>query len=88
MRCLLAIWLGLLATVAIAEEPDREVALPFVTLIQPPHVPKLERMPLSEERVEEIEGLMFELTKCVKSDLSLNSHPIPPFPWENLNFGD
>lgn len=73
MRCLLAIWLALASTVTFAQDDDREVVLPFVTLVQPPDVPKLEATPLTAERVDEIEQLIDDLSGVGKRDLSLNS---------------
>jgi hypothetical protein len=73
MRYLLTIWLALLPTAAFAQDNDREVALPFVTLVQPPEIPKLEATALAEDRIDEIEQLIDELSGVVKRDLSLNS---------------
>jgi hypothetical protein len=73
MRCLLAICLALLPTVIFAQDDDREVALPIVTLVQPPDVPKLEATQLTEDRIQEIERLIDDLSGTIKRDLSLNS---------------
>lgn len=55
------ILLGLVAVGAPAEE--REIPLPPVTLVQPPDLPKLKPVPLSEERQAEIHELIRELAK-------------------------
>lgn len=74
MRCFLFSWLLLAATPAWAQEDvEREVALPLVTLVQPPEVPKLETVELAEGRAEEIEGLISDLSEVAESDLSINS---------------
>jgi hypothetical protein len=67
------IYVAILATLAIAQEEEREVPLPFVTLVQPPDVPKLKVTPLAAERVDEIEELIDALSRTDKGDLSLNS---------------
>ena len=73
MRWLLTICFAFLSTAGFAQDADREVALPFVTLVQPPDVPKLQATPLAAERVDKIEQLIHELSGIVKRDLSLNS---------------
>lgn len=65
--------ISLLVFPVCAQDEEREVELPYVTLVQPPTAPKLERSPLSEERIEEIEGLIRELTKATKQDIEINS---------------
>lgn len=73
MRYLLTIWLTVLSTVVFAQGEDREVALPLVTLVQPPDVPRLKTTPLASDRVEEIEQLIDDLSGVVERDMSLNS---------------
>jgi hypothetical protein len=70
---LLTILLVLLPTATSAQDDDREVALPFVTLVQPPDVPKLEATQLPEDRVDEIERLIDDLSGIVERDLSINT---------------
>lgn len=70
MRYILSIVIALTsASVGNAQEPEREVPLPYVTLVQPPAVATLEATPLSEERVAGIEGLIFKLSEVERSDL-------------------
>ena len=69
MRCLLTICLTLFSTGVCAQDVDREVALPFVTIIQPPVVPKLESTQLAENRVDEIERLICRLSETVDRDV-------------------
>jgi len=53
MRYLLSIAITLTSTACgIAQEPEREFPLPYVTLVQPPEFAALEPTPLSEERIE------------------------------------
>jgi hypothetical protein len=65
--------LALLSSATLAQDEGREVPLPFVTLVQPPHVPQLEAMPPTGERIDEIERLIDALAGIVKRDLTLNS---------------
>ncbi len=65
--------ISLLAFPVCAQDEEREVALPFVSLVQPPKAPKLELTPLSEERIQEIEKLIGELTKATRKDVEINS---------------
>ncbi|MBX3448609.1 MAG: hypothetical protein KF777_03565 [Planctomycetaceae bacterium] len=73
MRYVLTLPLILLPAFAVAQDDDREVPLPFVTLVQPPAVPKLEATPLSKDRVQEIERLIDDLSGVGEGDLWLNS---------------
>jgi len=74
MRILSTLALILFLTFPVcAQDEEREVALPFVTLVQPPKAPKLELTPLSEERIQEIEELIGELTKATRKDIEINS---------------
>ncbi len=70
MRYILSIVIALMsASFGHAQEPEREVPLPYVTLVQPPEVAKLEPTPLSDERIDEIRGLIFQLSGVERSDL-------------------
>jgi hypothetical protein len=70
MRYILSIVIALAsASVGSAQEPEREVPLPYVTLVQPPEVATLESNPLSEERITEIESLIHKLSEVEQSDL-------------------
>lgn len=62
-----------LAVPVRAQDEEREVALPFVTLVQPPEAPKLEVAPLSAERIQEIEELIRNLSGATRKDLGINS---------------
>ncbi|MEM7477120.1 MAG: hypothetical protein AAF483_19225 [Planctomycetota bacterium] len=64
--------LAMPAPVSIAQDEDREVALPFVSLVQPPSVPKLKPKPLSDERRREIEKLIRQLSNATRKDIDLN----------------
>ncbi|MCX7422865.1 MAG: hypothetical protein NT013_25460 [Planctomycetia bacterium] len=72
MRYLLTLLFAALPTIAFAEDDEREVALPFVTIVQPPTVPKLDAVTLADDRVKEIQQLIDDLSSVVKGDLSLN----------------
>jgi hypothetical protein len=65
--------ISLLAFPVCAQDEEREVALPFVSLVQPPKAPKLQLIPLSEDRIQEIETLIGELTKATRKDIEVNS---------------
>jgi hypothetical protein len=65
--------ISLLPLPVYAQDEEREVALPFVSLVQPPKAPKLEVTALSEERVQEIEKLIGELAKATRKDVEINS---------------
>ena len=60
-----------------AQDEDREVVLPFVSLVQPPKAPKLEVTALSDERIQEIENLIRQLTKVTRKDVGCNADFIP-----------
>src|SRR5687768_10079413 len=72
IRDMLTFCLALSSTAVFAQDEDREIALPFVTLVQPPKIPKLEVTPLAIERADEINQLIQELSRIAKRDLSLN----------------
>lgn len=72
MRCLLTIYLALLNTPAFAQDNDREVPLPFVTLVPPPEVPKLAVTPIAKEQLTKIEQLIGDFSGIAKDDLFLN----------------
>ena len=65
--------ISLLAIPVCAQDEEPEVALPFVSLVQPPEAPKLELSPLAEERIQEIQKLIRELTKATRKDIQINS---------------
>lgn len=65
--------ISLFAFPACAQDEDREVALPFVSLVQPPKAPKLGLSPLSEDRIQHIEELIGALTKATRKDVEINS---------------
>lgn len=65
--------ISLVALTVNAQDEDREVALPFVSLVQPPKAPKLEVASLSEERIQDIEHLIGQLTKATRKDVEINS---------------
>jgi hypothetical protein len=74
IRELVLLTLGATLSPAIfAQDEEREVPLPFVTIVQPPKVPKLEATSPTMDRVNEIERLIDSLSGTIKRDLSLNS---------------
>jgi hypothetical protein len=74
MRCLFAVCLAFLPAATFGQDEEREVPLPFVTLVQPPHVPEVEEVDFSEVQVREVQGLIRELGNTVeRDDLYLNS---------------
>jgi len=58
-----------------AQDEEREVALPFVTLVQPPKAPKLDGAAPSMEQIQEIEELIRDLSGATRKDLAINSGP-------------
>ena len=52
-------------------DAEREVLLPYVTLVQPPSLPKIEAKPLLDQRIIEIEQLIDELSGLKSEDIGL-----------------
>jgi hypothetical protein len=57
--------------VLVAQDKEREVPLPYVTLVQPPSVPKLEATQLPKDRVDEIKQLIAGLSALESKDIGL-----------------
>ena len=78
MRTMLSIVLMIAVShqVFAVEDEEREVLLPYVTLVQPPTLPKIEAKDLPEDRVDEIKHLIGELADLKSEDIGLLKSPV------------